>query len=89
VELFVARAVEVQSDFTVTPQNGAAVAAICSRVEGLPLAIELAASWVRALGVEQIVERLDNVFGVLVGGSPLAPSRQQTMRAALDWTWVC
>src|SRR5262249_31065360 len=86
VELFVARAAEVLADFAVTEQNGAAVAAICARLEGLPLAIELAAAWVRALGVEEILERLDDVFRLLVGGSPMAPSRQQTMRAALDWS---
>ncbi|HET6315046.1 MAG TPA: NB-ARC domain-containing protein, partial [Chloroflexota bacterium] len=87
VQLFVERAVEVQAGFAVTPRNAPLVAAICSRVEGLPLAIELAAAWVRALGVEQILERLDDAFGLLVGGSRLAPSRQRTMRAALDWSY--
>src|SRR5438552_3906990 len=52
-----------------------------------PLAIELAAAWVRVLGVEQIMDRLDDAFRLLVGGSPLAPSRQRTMRAALDWSY--
>jgi predicted ATPase len=86
-QLFVERAHAVQSDFVVTPRSAPVLAAICSRLEGLPLAIELAASWVRALGVEQILERLDDAFGLLVGGSRLAPSRQQTMRAALDWSY--
>jgi len=87
VELFVKRAVEVQADFVVSPANAPVVAAVSARLEGLPLAIELAAAWVRALGVEQILERLDNEFGLLVGGSRSAPNRQQTMRATLDWSY--
>jgi len=86
-QLFVERAQAVRSNFGVTLRNAAVVAAICVRLEGLPLAIELAAAWVRALGVEQILERLDDAFGLLVGGSQLAPSRQQTMRATLDWSY--
>jgi predicted ATPase len=62
------------------------VAAICPHVEGLPLAIELVAAWERARGVEQILERLGNVFGLLVVDSPLAPGGHQTMRA-LDWSY--
>jgi non-specific serine/threonine protein kinase len=86
-QLFVERAQAVQSNFGVTPRSAPVLAAICARLEGLPLAIELAAAWVRALGVEQILERLDDVFGLLVGGSQLGPSRQQTMRATLDWSY--
>jgi predicted ATPase/DNA-binding CsgD family transcriptional regulator len=86
-QLFVERARAVQSNFGVTPRNAPVLAAICARLEGLPLAIELAAAWVRALGVEQILERLDDAFGLLVGGSQLAPNRQQTMRATLDWSY--
>ena len=86
-QLFVQRAQAVQSDFGVTPRNAAVVAAICARVEGLPLAIELAAAWVRALGVDQILERLDDTFDLLVGGSRSAPGRQQTMRATMDWSY--
>jgi non-specific serine/threonine protein kinase len=63
------------------------VAAICARLEGLPLAIELAAAWVRALSVDQILVRLDDAFSLLAGGSRSAPSRQQTMRATLDWSY--
>jgi predicted ATPase/DNA-binding CsgD family transcriptional regulator len=85
VQLFVQRAQAVKSDFVVTSHNAAVVSAICGRLEGLPLAIELAAAWVRVLGVDQILERLDDTFELLVGGSRSAPSRQQTMRAALDW----
>jgi predicted ATPase/DNA-binding CsgD family transcriptional regulator len=87
VQLFVERAVAVQADFGVTPRSAPLLAAICARLEGLPLAIELAAAWVRALGVEQILERLDDAVGLLAGGSRLAPRRQQTMRATLDWSY--
>jgi predicted ATPase/DNA-binding CsgD family transcriptional regulator len=86
VQLFMERARSVQSDFAVTQRTASTVAAICAQLEGLPLAIELAAAWVRALGVEQIQERLGNVSGLLVGGSRSAPRRQQTMRATLDWS---
>ena len=86
-QLFVERAQAAQSNFGVTPRGAPVLAAICARLEGLPLAIELAAAWVRALGVEQILERLDDAFELLVGGSRLAPSRQQTMRATLDWSY--
>src|SRR5207245_168057 len=86
-QLFVQRAQSVQSDFALTPRNAALVAAICARLAGLPLAIELAAAWVRVLGVDQILERLDDAFELLVGGSRSAPSRQQTMRATMDWSY--
>ena len=87
VELFVERAVAACSDFAVTPRNAPVVATICARLEGLPLAIELAAPWVRALGVDQILERLDDAVGLLVDGSRSAPNRQRTMRATLDWSY--
>jgi predicted ATPase/DNA-binding CsgD family transcriptional regulator len=86
-QLFVERARAVQSTFDVTQHSAPSVAAICARLEGLPLAIELAAAWVRALGVEQILERLDDAFGLLVGGSRTTPGRHQTMRATLDWSY--
>jgi non-specific serine/threonine protein kinase len=87
VQLFVQRAPAVQSDFVITPPNAAMVAAICARLGGLPLAIELGAAWVRVLSVDQILERLDNTFELLVGGSRSAPTRQQTMRATMDWSY--
>src|SRR6266545_1077449 len=86
-QLFVERARAVQSTFGVTPRSAPVLAAICARLAGLPLAIELAAAWVRALGVEQILQRLDDAFELLIGGSQLAPNRQQTMRATLDWSY--
>jgi hypothetical protein len=87
VQLFVERAVAVHAGFTLAPHAAPAVAAICARLEGIPLAIELAAAWVRVLGVNEILERLDGMFGLLVGGSRSAPSRQRTMRSALDWSY--
>src|SRR4029453_8886043 len=63
-----------------------AVAEICTRLEGIPLAIQLAAAWVGTLAVGQIVERLDDCFRLLTHGSRTAPTRQQTLRATLDWS---
>src|SRR5207248_10991920 len=59
---------------------------ICRRLDGLPLGIELAAARLRALGVDQILERLEVSIRLLVGGSRTAPDRQQTLRATLDWS---
>ena len=86
VRLFVERALAVQPLFKLTPQNASTVAAICARLEGLPLAIELAAAWERALGVEEILTRLADTFQLLVGGSRTSPTRQQTLWATLDWS---
>src|SRR5262249_38302804 len=69
------------------PDNIEAIARICTRLEGLPLAVELAAARVPVLSPAQILHRLDDSFRLLVGGSRTAPSRQQTMRAALDWSY--
>jgi non-specific serine/threonine protein kinase len=87
VRLFVERARAQRSDFALTRHNGLAVAEVCHRLDGIPLAIELAAAQVRALTVEQIVSRLDDRFGLLKGGSRTALPRQQTLRAALDWSY--
>lgn len=86
VELFVERAQAVRQDFALTPRNAAVVARICIRLEGLPLAIELAAGRLRAMGVEQLRERLDESFRLLRGGSRTAPGRQRTLDATLDWS---
>jgi len=87
VRLFVDRAAAVHPSFQVTDQNAAAVAAICRRLDGIPLAIELAAARVRALSVEKIAERLIDRFRLLTGGDRTAPSRQQTLRASIDWSY--
>jgi predicted ATPase/DNA-binding CsgD family transcriptional regulator len=87
VRLFVERAQAVQSRFTLTVDNSQAVAGICIRLDGLPLAIELAAARVRVLTPHQILARLDDAFQLLTGGSRTAPTRQQTLRATLDWSY--
>jgi predicted ATPase/class 3 adenylate cyclase len=86
-QLFCARAVAVQPDFVLTPQNAPAVAQICARLDGIPLALELAAARVKALTAEQIAERLDEMFRLLTGGSRTALPRQQTLKAAIDWSF--
>ncbi|HLZ25716.1 MAG TPA: LuxR C-terminal-related transcriptional regulator [Chloroflexota bacterium] len=87
VQLFVERAQAVQSSLTLTAETGPAIAGICARLDGLPLAIELAAARARVLTPGQILLRLDDSFRLLVGGSRTAPTRQQTLRATLDWSY--
>ena len=86
VQLFVARAQAVAPDFRLTTENAALIARICARLDGIPLALELAAPWVRVLDLAQILVRLDDSVRLLVGGSRSGPTRQQTLRAALDWS---
>jgi predicted ATPase/class 3 adenylate cyclase len=87
VQLFIDRAVAVLPTFTITNQNAPAVAQICHRLDGIPLAIELAAVRVKVLSVEQIARRLDDRFYLLKGGSRTALPRQQTLQAAIDWSY--
>lgn len=87
VQLFVERAQAVQNTFALTADNAPAVAQVCAQLEGIPLAIELAAARVKALTVEQIAERLHNELSLLTGGSRVAQARQQTLRATLDWSY--
>ena len=84
--LFIDRAVVVAPNFAVTNINAPAVAQICHRLDGIPLAIELAAARVRSMSVEQIAGRMDNQFHLLTGGSRTALQRQQTLRALIDWS---
>lgn len=86
VRLFAERARAVSPSFTVAAANRVAVAEVCHRLDGIPLAIELAAARLRVLSVEQIAARLDDRFTLLTAGSPVAPARQQTLRATLDWS---
>lgn len=86
VRLFIDRVVQALSTFRVTNANAPAVAQICYRLDGIPLAIELAAARVKALSVEKIAERLDDRFRLLTGGSRTAMPRQQTLRAMIDWS---
>lgn len=88
VQLFVMRAKANSSEFQLTIENGAWVAEICRRLDGMPLAIELAAARVRSLSVQQIAERLNDRFRLLTGGSRTAPLRQQTLESAIDWSYT-
>ncbi|WP_051393131.1 BTAD domain-containing putative transcriptional regulator [Glycomyces arizonensis] len=87
VRLFADRAAAVRPGFTVDASNGAAVAEICRRLDGLPLAIELAAVRLRALEAEQLAARLDDRFRLLTGGPRTAMPRHQTLRAVVAWSW--
>ncbi|MEV1170385.1 LuxR C-terminal-related transcriptional regulator [Nonomuraea sp. NPDC049784] len=87
VRLFEDRAASVVHDFRVNEANSVTVARLCRRLEGIPLAIELAAVRVQVLSVEQILERLDNRFRLLTTGPTTAPPRQKTLRALLDWSY--
>jgi predicted ATPase len=86
VELFEQRAQLVRPSFRVTDENAAEVASICQRLDGLPLAIELAAARMRILSSAQLAERLDDIFALLVGGARSAHPRHQALRATLDWS---
>ncbi len=87
VALFVARARGVAPEFQLTADNHEAVAELCARLDGLPLAIELAAARVRALAPAQILQRLAERFTLLSRGSRSAPERQQTLRGCVDWSF--
>jgi non-specific serine/threonine protein kinase len=85
--LFAERARAARSDFALNAENIRAVASICSQLAGLPLAIELIAARVKTFSLEQIAARLDDRFALLTSGSRIGPSRQQTLRATLDWSY--
>ncbi|HSQ60895.1 MAG TPA: protein kinase [Acidobacteriota bacterium] len=87
VRLFVDRAQAIQPAFALTDANASTVVRICHRLDGIPLAIELAAVRVKVLPVEQILARLQDRFALLTGGSRTALPRQQTLRAAVDWSY--
>ncbi|GII53760.1 LuxR family transcriptional regulator [Planotetraspora thailandica] len=87
IRLFAERAAAVVQGFEVTAANQEAVEAVCRRLDGLPLAIELAAVRLRALSVEQVLDRLDDRFRLLTSGSRAAFPRQRTLRALMDWSY--
>jgi predicted ATPase/DNA-binding XRE family transcriptional regulator len=88
VRLFVDRATAVSSDFSLTIQDAAAVVNLCRRLDGIPLAIELAAARTNVLSVGQIADRLDDAVHLLLGTSRTAPARQQTLQATFDWSYA-
>ena len=85
-QLFVQRAAEARPDFVLTPQNAATVGEICRRLDGLPLALELAAAQVRTLPPKMLLERLDAPLALLTGGTRDMPERHQTIRATIAWS---
>lgn len=86
IRLFTDRAAAAQPGFAIGPANAAAAAALCRALDGMPLAIELAAAWVPVLSVEQITSRLVDRFELLITGGRTAPPRQRTLRATIDWS---
>jgi predicted ATPase len=86
VALFLERARTIRSDFSITDENAASVAEICARLDGLPLAIELAAARTRLLPPEAMLSRLGHGLSLLSGGRRDAPARQQTLRNAIAWS---
>jgi predicted ATPase len=87
VQLFVARAADVKAGFELTAENASAVAEICRRLDGLPLAIELAAARMKLLSPQAVAARLENRLQLLVGGARDLPSRHQTLRGTIDWSF--
>jgi len=87
VQLFVARAKNKQADFNLSEQNAHPVLQICNRLDGIPLAIELAASRINVLDPELIVSKLDNRFRLLTGGSRTVLERHKTLQATIDWSY--
>lgn len=87
VQLFLERARAIRPDFSLNPENAATIAEIVLRLDGIPLALELAAARLRMMTVEQIAARLNDRFRLLTGGRRTALPRQQTLQALIDWSW--
>ncbi|WP_447034698.1 BTAD domain-containing putative transcriptional regulator [Streptomyces sp. DSM 118878] len=87
VQMFLDRAAAASPGFELTDDNARAVASICRRLDGIPLALELASTRIRVLGARELAKRLDDRFKLLTGGHRGAPARQQTLRAVIDWSW--
>ena len=86
ISLFVDRARKVNSSFHLTDENATEVVQVCRRLDGLPLAVELAAARMRMLSVKQLLQRLEHALDILTGGSKDLPERHQTLRATIDWS---
>ena len=87
VQLFVLRAATLKPDFALTPDNALIVAGICCRLDGLPLAIELAAARIRHIPLENIYDKLEKRLHILTGGARDLPLRQRTLRTAIEWSY--
>jgi predicted ATPase len=87
IALFVERARAVKHDFALTNENAPAVAAVCARLDGLPLAIELAAARIKLLSPSAMLTRLEDCLNLLTGGARDLPTRQQTLRGTVDWSY--
>ena len=88
VRLFTERATAIRADFALTDANAHSVSETCARLDGIPLAIELAAARINVLSPEQITARLDDGLRLLSGGSRASPARHQTLRATIDWSYA-
>ncbi|MBN9387575.1 MAG: tetratricopeptide repeat protein [Chloroflexi bacterium] len=88
IQLFVQRAQSIKADFEITPQNALSVAQICTRLDGLPLAIELAATRIRLFSPKLLLARLEHRLPMLTGGSSNLPERHQTVRATIQWSYT-
>src|SRR5581483_5968214 len=88
VQLFVERAQAAQPGFSLTLWNSAAVQEVCRQLDGIPLALELAAARVRVFSVEQLATRLDDRFRLLTAGPRTVMPRQQTLQATVDWSYA-
>lgn len=87
IELFIARAQAIKTDFAVTDENATAITEVCARLDGLPLAIELAAARIRLFSPQAMLAHLESQLRFLTGGARDLPARQQTMRATLEWSY--
>ncbi len=87
VRLFVERAIAARPDFHLTAENAPSIITICRRLDGMPLALELAAACIRSFSIQQIADNLDRRFRLLTGGSRTALPRQQTLAATIDWSY--
>ncbi|MGH3105972.1 MAG: ATP-binding protein, partial [Rubrobacteraceae bacterium] len=87
VRLFIERARAAKADFAVTSDNAPEVAEICARLDGLPLAIELAAAWIKLLSPRAVLDRLGDRLTFLTGGARNLPERQRTLRGAIEWSY--